>query len=38
MWDGTKYHVYVKMKDARVKKYTEETQDVYVITFVDESH
>jgi hypothetical protein len=37
MWDGRKYHVYIKMKDASIKKYTEETQDVYTVTFVDES-
>jgi len=26
------------MKDASVKKYTDENQDVYMVTFVDESY
>jgi hypothetical protein len=26
------------MKDASVKKYTDENQDVYMVKFIDESH
>ena len=38
MWDGTKYHVFIKMKDASVKSYTDNSQEVYTVTFVDESY
>ena len=38
MWDGTKYRVFIKMKDASVKSYTDNSQEVYTVTFVDESY